>query len=477
MTVYLTNTTKRHNSTLIPTEGRAITCMLKEGSSIISPILIFERSNVGHNYNYVYIPDFERRYFVDDIIYDGARIYYHCSVDVLASYKSTIGAYSGYVLRAAHTYNEYVIDQYYPITTRILQHRVMVDGGPWYEYGMGRGRWVVGVVNSDGVSYYCFTSSMYKRFIAYLTSDKFPADLGIDFSLNPSLRVAVDPMQYVTCCFWLPFTPTISDGSDRFPEGPVNVAKLTAVSDSQGAITAGDITAGSAGDTVHDYTLDILPHPQSSARGRYLNSPGFSECVFVYPPFGSFNLNPLELQQYDSLRAIIDVDCTTGIGKLRVYGYITSAGELPVATIAIAQAQIGVPIPVTQIITPGVSPVQIGMQTLSALGRAVSGDIGGAIAGGMSAIESYEAGKVPKSSVVGSRGSLAALSGYATIEYTWHYVADDNNADHGRPLCQIYQLSELPGFQMIHSPDVNTTGTAAEDDQINSFLASGYFYE
>lgn len=477
MTVYLTNTTKKHNSTLIPADGRAIPCMLKEGSSVINPVLIFERANVGHNYNYVYIPDFSRRYFVDDIIYDGARIYYRCSVDVLASYKDTIGAYSGYVLRAAHTYNEYVIDQYYPVTSRIRQHRITVDGGPWYDYGAGRGRWVVGVVNSGGVTYYCFTWTMYRRFIAYLTSDKFPTDMGIDFSINPSLRVAVDPLQYVTCCFWLPFIPTDSGGNERFPAGPVNVAKLTGVTDSQGAITAGDVTAGSAGYTVHDYTLDIMPHPQSNARGEYLNSPGFSECVFVCPPFGTFNLNPMELQQYDSLKALVQVDCSTGIGKLRIYGYITSEGAFPVATIATAQAQIGVPIPVTQIITPGVSPVQIGMQALSALGHAVSGDFGGAIAGGLGAIDSYEAGKVPKSSVVGSRGSLAALTGYATLEYTWHYVADEDNEDHGRPLCQIFQLSELPGFQMIQSPHVHTTGTAAEDDQINGFLTSGYFYE
>ena len=88
MTVYLTNTTKKHNSTLIPPEGRRVPCMLKEGSSIINPMLIFDRANVDHQYNYVYIPDFGRRYFVDDIIYDGARIYYRCSVDVLASYKS-----------------------------------------------------------------------------------------------------------------------------------------------------------------------------------------------------------------------------------------------------------------------------------------------------------------------------------------------------------------------------------------------------
>ena len=108
MTVYLTNTNKKHNSTYIPPNGTAFSCMLKEGSSVVNPTLIFERANVQHYFNYVYIPDFARRYFVDDIVYDGARIYYYCSCDVLATYKSTIGNASMYVLRSAYVNNEYI---------------------------------------------------------------------------------------------------------------------------------------------------------------------------------------------------------------------------------------------------------------------------------------------------------------------------------------------------------------------------------
>ncbi len=134
MNVYLTNTTKKHNSTAVPTfAGSAIPCMLKEGSSIIDPVLIFERANVGHTYNYVSIPDFGRYYFVNDIVYDGARIYYHCSVDVLASFKSTIGASSAYVLRAAGASNGNIIDQYYPVSTRIDQ-QIDYLGDPWLRY-------------------------------------------------------------------------------------------------------------------------------------------------------------------------------------------------------------------------------------------------------------------------------------------------------------------------------------------------------
>lgn len=203
MEVKLTNTTKKHNSTEVPTFTKTVTCMLKEGSSIINPTLIFERANIGHTYNYVYIADFGRYYFVNDIVYDGARIFYYCSVDVLATYKSTIGNASAYVLRAAYTYNEYVIDNYYPVTTRIRQNAEFL-GTPWLEYGSSRGIWVVGVINEIGVTYYACTQSTFESFMDYMLSPNFVADqLGItvtEAQTNPQWRTMIDPISYITQC-------------------------------------------------------------------------------------------------------------------------------------------------------------------------------------------------------------------------------------------------------------------------------------
>lgn len=476
MNVYLTNTTKKHNSTAIPTfSGSAIPCMLKEGSSIIDPVLIFERANVGHTYNYVSIPDFGRYYFVNDIVYDGARIYYHCSVDVLASFKSTIGGSSAYVLRSAYVNNEYIIDQYYPVTTRILQYREALNFGtagtpnysPWAESGLSSGTWILGVVNEDGVNYYCFDYANYKAFISYILSDGFMSAMGIDLSVNPQLRVAADPIQYITCCIWLPF-----DKLSSFSSVEVKVATVAHT-----GIYAGNVSASTGGRTVHRVEISPMPHPQSNVRGEYLNASNFTQCRLVFPPFGAFDLNALELNHFGKVEVRVEVDCTTGIGKLIVYGYDAAADTLPLSVVLTAEAQVGVPMPVTQIITPGVSPVQLGLQVAGAIASAASGNVMGAIAGGASALESYQMGKIPKSSVIGSRGSISGIHGYAFLEYVWSYVAADDNADHGRPLCEVYQLSTIPGYQMILEPHIHTTGTAAEDDQINAFLAGGYFYE
>lgn len=448
--------------------------MLKEGSSIIDPVLIFERANIGHTYNYVSIPDFGRYYFVNDIVYDGARIYYHCSVDVLASFKSAIGSSSGYVLRAAHTYNEYVIDQYYPVTTRILQYSEDL-GAPWLEYGQQSGSvshggvWVLGIVNGQGVTYYGFSKSSLASFMTYLYDDSFVCDiLGItqqELNANKTLKAATDPIQYLTCLIWLPFSVTYT---------PTDVY----VGDHQTAYQAWNISDGTMARTPIDWTPTIMPHPQSNARGEYLNSSGFTECRLVLPPFGIIELDPLEVNQYGTLKVQVNVDCSTGIGKLRVLGYAgTGINEQPLAILTTAQAQIGVPLPITQIITPGLSVVDMAMKIGGAIASAAAGNVMGAVAGGASAIDTYYQSKIPRTSTIGSRGSLASLKGNAYFEYTWKYVADDDNTDHGRPLCDVYQLSTLPGYQMILEPHIHTTGTASEDDQINAFLAGGYFYE
>lgn len=478
MNVYLTNTTKKHNSTAIPTfSGTAIPCILKEGSSIIDPVLIFERANVGHSYNYVSIPDFGRYYFVNDIVYDGARVYYYCAVDVLASFKTAIGNSSAYVLRAAYTYNEYVIDQYYPVTTRIRQYSEFL-GAPWLDYGQGRGIWSVGIINEEGVTYYAFTRTMFEHLLDYMLSADFVADqLGItvqEAQTNPQWRAMIDPISYLTQCVWLPISySTGTPASPRFTEESVKVGTAT-----RSELQAGNISHSTAGRTPVQYQPTPMPHPQSNARGEFLNAPGFSECRLVIPPFGAFELNALEVNQYDRLQVNVEMDCTNGVGKLVVYGYEGTGGdEALVSVLLTAQAQVGVPLPVTQIITPGLSPVQLGIQAVGTAAAVATGNVAGAITGGLSMIDSYYASKVPKTSTIGSRGTIAGIHGNAYFEYVWKYVANDDNTDHGRPVCDVYQLSTLPGFQMILEPHVHTTGTASEDDQINNFLAGGYFYE
>lgn len=455
--------------------------MLKEGSSVINPTLIFERANVQHYYNYVYIPDFGRRYFVDDIVYDGARIYYYCSVDVLASYKTTIETSYAYVLRSEAEYNENIIDQYYPTTTDIVQQSDYICD-PWlnYNYSQDHGFWVLGCVNGDGVTYYGFTKDQLTSFMTYLWSDQFVCDVmdiaQWELDANRPLKASVDPISYLTCCVWLPFSAVNPDThAAYFTTVFVKVAGVDTLKQAYG------ITTGSTGDgmaRIINKTYTPVQHPQAASRGTFLNSPGFTDCRLVFPPFGAFEFNGLEFTKYGDIRIQVYIDCTNGIGKLFVYGYSKPGAQgVLESVITEVQAQVGIPLPITQIITPGVSVAGMAAQIGSAVAAGMTGRMDKAIAGGLGALDSYYQAKVPKASTVGSRGSLAAIWGDVYIEYVWKKVAEEDNADHGRPLCEKRRLSELPGYQMILEPHIHTRGTAQEDDQINNFLTNGYFLE
>lgn len=94
------------------TLGTAIvkTCSLKDGSSIEDPVLYMEHDATLLNCNYVYIPDFNRYYFVmgREIVEHTDFITLH--VDVLMSFKTDILASVGTATRS-NFYNKNIPDK------------------------------------------------------------------------------------------------------------------------------------------------------------------------------------------------------------------------------------------------------------------------------------------------------------------------------------------------------------------------------
>ena len=56
-------------------------------------------------------------------------------------------------------------------------------------------------------------------------------------------------------------------------------------------------------------------------------------------------------------------------------------------------------------------------------------------------------------------------------------LVDDNNDDHGRPLCQRVLISSIPGYIMVDDPDIALAATAEEIDSVKSYMKNGFFYE
>lgn len=82
---------------------------LREGTSLIDPILIVEANAPGfqaNGYNYVYVPDFGRYYYITNIVSTYYKMWeIHCHVDVLMSFKDDILEQTAIVSRQETTYN------------------------------------------------------------------------------------------------------------------------------------------------------------------------------------------------------------------------------------------------------------------------------------------------------------------------------------------------------------------------------------
>lgn len=87
---------------------------LRDGSSIIDPVIVIEATSPGfhaNDVNYLYVPEFRRYYYITNIVSPNNTLWeVHCHVDVLMSYKDQIKAQTAIVARQETQYNLYLDD-------------------------------------------------------------------------------------------------------------------------------------------------------------------------------------------------------------------------------------------------------------------------------------------------------------------------------------------------------------------------------
>ena len=92
--------------------GSDITGTLREDCSVIDPVIKFE-GTVGTNLttcNYAYITEFDRYYYINNIVCVGNLFELQMHVDVLMTYRSGIRTNSAVIARQEKNYNLYLQD-------------------------------------------------------------------------------------------------------------------------------------------------------------------------------------------------------------------------------------------------------------------------------------------------------------------------------------------------------------------------------
>ena len=458
---------KRENSTKRPDSSatqRTHNAVLKTPTSLLRPEISFDFGLKGNPsfYNYAYISELGNRYYFirDWTVSEGHIWTAHMEVDVLASWKASIGASTQYVTRSSFSSDGSIVDGLYPAKGDVTLRAESTSIWPTVTAISG-GSYVVGIVNNSAdaigaVAYYVFSEAKFRAFMAYLMGDVSWTGQIDDISVD-LLKVLFNPMQYITSVMWYPDNAPAGEKVTSIPFGwwnlPVSAAKLK---------TSGVLPSAA--------NITIPKHPQAATRGKYLNASPFSQYTFDSRVWGIIPIDTTSIINEEALSMSYTVDYTTGISDMYL-----KAGLSDYA-IAVRRGQYGVPVQIAQI---GQNYLNMALTSVNGAANVATKLFNpvGAITAGANMIGDMINASMPEFATSGSNGTVANFTSAPTLYAKFLPVVSDDNDDRGRPYCKKVKLSTLPGYQVIADPDLAIAGTSEENREIKNYLAGGYFYE
>ena len=491
---------KKINSTKRPvgTVDRSLTGHLKQPCSIMKPVINIERLPQDANpcvYTYAIIPDFHRFYFIEDWVWNDGLWEVHMSEDVLATWKTEIGATTEYVLRTNSTttdYNGEITDTTYPATTDYTIS-TQISNGP-FPTTISVGCYIVGIVSGNNASavgaitYYAMTSYQFGVLNSTLLSDNNLITMGLAI-LDPStgtlqptvddislevLKTMYNPFQYIVSCMWFPFPVETIPNTEQITNG-IYIGWWRYASISGARMYAQ--TANFA------ESMQLSNHPQAS-RGSYMNYAPYTRRTLI----GRFGTVALDGAYYNSeynavgIEYVVDLitgQCKAGIERLHPHGQGFDSD-----IIAQREFLLGVPIQLAQVGVDYLGTAVSAINTVpQVMGGAISGiasgsgAIMGAIAGGASGIYNTLQTAMPQVETSGHNGSFLAPANQTRLVEQFFKVVDEDIEHRGRPLCELRRLDTLSGFIMCAEGEMDISCFDDERRSIMNHLTTGFFWE
>ena len=446
---------KKANSTAQPTGGTDYDCLIKTPSGITNPVVQLKHSN-PIAYNYAYIADFSRYYFISDVKYDSGLWTLYLKIDVLATYKTAIGSTSTYVLRAANGQDQYLIDNAFPVTGKVTYDSTIFESNIGLSYTSG---YFIVTCSGDmtgagvtGKTTYQLNPSDFNTMVNNL----FTTANGYNFGdlTQGVINSIMNPLDYICSVIWSPTSFTTS--------GTAPVMCGLWYAGVSGAIVTNMLPVA--------YTVSIPKHPQAATYGKYCNMEPYTFYDLDMGLGPTIHLDTSMLVDVSQILVTIERDPITGIGIMEGRT-VTATNQMQLFKITVPY---GVSIPMTQLTTSVAPVIQNAVQSAA---RFAADDVVGGAVYASKAIGSAISAFVGDVSNTGSQGSITGHMMNKRLFSRFYEIAPRDTVNMGKPYCKMATPSSLGGYMQCSNAHVSISGTDTEAGMINSYMESGFYYE
>lgn len=462
MKVRFYNFSKRRNSTKQPPATGYVEkeVYLKESTSIKNPSFVLNATNFS--WNYAYIPDWNRYYFVDDIIsITKDTTQYDLSEDVLATNKSAIGSTVARIAFSSTGYDIDIPDNRIAVSTKKINYHQSVTATGISQTGC----YVFTVFNdqatvSNGLGQsYCMDAANMQTIKSWL------GDAGV---FNQAVNYFLgNPLEAVFQCHWVPF-----------PLGNVgSVTGLVYIGNQYSPALSAYTFSGTG---IYGRTDTV---PISWRYNDFRDAEPYTSATLYLPGVGTVDLNMSDWLNSNNIH--IQYSYEYGTGDV-TYLLVDDSGTL----IQTASCNMASLCPLGQFST------NVGGMISSVGG--VAGGIGTMVTGALTSNPAAVVGGAAATLTSGASLALSANHRASSIKgtlggrtnallnqfvFTGYYMntEDCTNASYiaqkGRPVAVTHAISNHSGYVQCDDASVSLGGESWERDEVNSYLNGGFFYE
>ena len=437
---------KNENELKIPSGvGTEVDCYLKESTSVLNPVLILDFNPAI--YNYLYIPDFKRYYFITDVRFIGNETFeIQASCDVMGSWRESILNSTQYITRSASGWNKDILDNMFPATAG-MKKNVLWSQQLTAISDYRTGIFVLGVLgNKSGidslpVSYYALTYEQFKNLNAFLyNKESYGTMISDDI-----VKAFFNPLDYIVSCVFIP----IKIDTEEWLDTNIEFGWFST------SIQCKLITYYSKEIAV--YSFDFEKHYDDFRQSSPWSSYRIWLCneYFTIPPEKIYNA------KHGSLGMTIDL----------VSGLAMFVLDIDYKPILKTVQQFGCPIAIAQTRQDWLGSIS---STFATATNVVNGNLASVFDNVVDAVDSL----VPEPSVRGTNGTLgtAYWQKTATLEEFYFTTVELNVLRVGRPVEKTDTIRNYSGFTKVKNAEVELQGAYESEFKSIASIMEGGFY-